>query len=191
MAAEILGEAQARGLAAEADGETEPQRVEPHAPGDAQAEEAGQQVERGGKSGAGERRRSLVVHVVDAQVVLHVEKVRGPGVAHEVEGGAVAGDHQVRAVVHVLAGSGVAVRGRAAPQHAAPLEQQHVVALLLEADGGREAGEPAPHHDDPHRRKYTRGTVRRAIQAFRGRDKRAAGRPTGQSRRAISSSRAR
>ena len=104
VAAKVVRKSQAGGLPPETDGQAEAQRVEPHAPGHAQTEQSGQQMEGSGQAGAREGRLSLVVHVVDAEVVLHVQEGLGPRAMHEVEGRAVACDHQVRAVVHVFAG---------------------------------------------------------------------------------------
>ncbi len=105
--------------------------VQARAPGQPQGNEPGQQVPGRGQGRAVQRRPAAVVAVVDAEVVLDEQQVASARAPHEVQRGLVAGDHQVRPVVHVLAGDGVGERGGAAAQHAASLEQQHVVPALL------------------------------------------------------------
>ncbi len=125
------------------------------------------------------------------QVLLLEQEVLAPRAPNQVEGIPVGADHEVAAVVHVLARERVAVGGRAATQDSAPLEQRHLVPLLLEGDGGGQPREPGAQDDDLHRPQYTRGTVRNAIAALRGRDSRTTGKVKGCPRREISSRRAR
>jgi len=109
-------------------------------------------VPRRGQIRAVQRGPPPIVAIVDAQALLDEEEVRGSRPAQQVQGRFVSRDHQVRAVVHVLAGDGVRERGGAAAEDAAALEDRDVVPALLEGNGGGEPGEAAPDDDDPHRR---------------------------------------
>ena len=135
--------------------------------------------------------RARILDVVDPQVFLLEQEVLSTRPANQIEGVPIGADHQVAAVVHVFARERVAVGRGPSAQDAPSLEQRHLVALLLEGDRGREPGEAGAEDDDLHRPQYTRGTVRRAIAALRGRDSRTTGRVKGWPRREISSSRLR
>ena len=146
----------------------EAQDVETRPPGQAEGQEPGQEVPGRGQVGTIERRPAPVVAIVDAQVILDQEQVRGPGAAQQVQRRFVARDHEVRAVVHVFARDGVREGGGAAAEEAAALEEGHLVPALLEGDGRGQSGETAADDDDPHRRAYTRASVRAATQSLRG-----------------------
>ena len=149
--AEVLGEGQALGPAPEANGEAHPDRLQLHGERHAQAEEAHQQVQGRAERRAVERAHPLVVHPLELQVVLGEDEVRRPGAPDEVQGRGVGPDHQVGAVVDVLAGERVARRGGPPAEDAAPLEEHDVVPPLLQRDGGGEAREASPDDDDLHR----------------------------------------
>ena len=159
-----------RGGAAEGGGQAEAEGLRARAPRQAQAEQAREEVEGRGQGRAVEGRRPAVVHVVDTQVVLDQEQVLRRGPRQEVQRRPVRPDHEVGAVVDVLPGAGVAIGGRAPAQDPAPLQQHHLVAALLEGDGGRHPGEAAADDDHPHVRR-ARSIVRAAIQALRGRER--------------------
>ena len=186
-AAEVLGEGEALGPTAEADGEAHPDRLHLHRERHPQAEEPDEQVQRRPERRAVEGRLPLVVHPLELEVVLGEDEVLGARPADEVEGRGVGAHHQVGTVVHVLAGDRVARRGGAAAEDTAPLQDDHVVPPLLQGDGRGEAREPSPDHDDLHRPHRTRGIVRSAIQTLRGLPSCTRAPPTGWPRRAHSS----
>ena len=78
------------------------------------------------------------------------EQVPCPSSAQQAERRAVGADHEVGAVVHVVARHRVARRGGAAAEDAAALEQHHLVPPLLECDRRREAREASSDDDDLH-----------------------------------------
>ena len=143
-------------------------------------------MQGGGERRAVEGRPTPVVDVIDVEVVLEEQQVLRPRPPDQIERGRVRSHHQVRAVVDVLAGDGVAVGGRPAAEHAPALQQRHLVAALLEVDGRGEAGEAGADDDGLHGRRERR-RVRSAIHALRVRERLT--RPSGgYPRRAISSS---
>ena len=187
-AAEVLGEGQALGTPAESDGEPHPDRLQLHRQRHPQAEEPHQQVQGSAERRALEGGHALLVHPLELEVLLLEDEVGGPGPPDEVQRRGVGADHQVGAVVHVLAGHRVARRRGAPAEDAAPLEQHDLVPPLLESDGRGEAREPSPDHDDLHRPHRTRQTVRSAIPILRGLPSCTRAPPTGWPRRAHSSS---
>ncbi len=147
---EVLREREAVGTPAEADGEAEARGLQLHRERDAQAEEAGEEVQGRGQRRAVERAAAPVVDPLDPEVLLLEQQVGGPGAPRQRQGAAVRADHQVRAVVDVVAGHGVARRGGPAAENAAPLEEHDLVAALLERDRRGKAGEAAAHDEDLH-----------------------------------------
>ena len=138
-----------------------------------------------GQRRAVERAAAPVLDPLDPEVLLLEQQVGGPRAPRQRQGAAVRADHQVRAVVDVVAGHGVARRGGPAAENAAPLEEHDLVAALLERDRRGEAGEAAAHDEDLHQTfQYTRGIVRSAVQSFRGFPSETRSPPTGWPRRA-------
>ena len=154
---------------AEAHGHPQAERLPPHRPRQAQAEEAREQVQRCRQRRAVQGRPAAIVHVVDVQIVLEDEQVLRARAAEEVERGGVGPYHQVRPVVDVLARHRIAIGRRAPAEHPAALEQGDLVAALLQVHGGGEPGEAGPDDGDLHGRRE-RTSVRSAIQALRGRE---------------------
>jgi len=132
-------------------GEAEAQGLQLHAPRHAQAEEAGEEVQRRRKGRTVERGDTAVVDPLEPEIVLGGEEVLRPRAPHEVEGGGVGPDHEVSAVVDVLAGHGIRERRCPPAEDAPPLEQRHLVTPLLEGDGRGQAREASADDDDPHR----------------------------------------
>ena len=102
-----------------------------HAPGHAPAGDAGQQVQGRGQRRTVERGEAAVVHVVELEAGLLLEQIERARAPHQVQRVGVGADHEVRAVVDVLAGGrrrGTTWRGHrgspaargAAPRGAAP-----------------------------------------------------------------------
>ena len=105
-------------------------------------QEPGQQVQRRGQPGqSSEVQASVVARSRSASRSCTSRRSAAPARRSEVERRRGSADHEVRAVVHVLAGCRVRVRRGAAAQDAAALEQRHLVPALLQRDGGGQAGE--------------------------------------------------
>jgi hypothetical protein len=195
-APQVLREGQPDRPAPEAHGEPEPDRLQLDGERHAQADEPDQQVQRRRERRTLEGAHAAVVGPFELQLVLEQQQLGRARAPQQVECRRVGPDHQVRAVVDLVAGLGVARGGGAASQHAATLQQHHVVPALLEPDRRREAGEAAAHHHDLHAStpgacRSRRASVRSAIQSLRGFDSFTRGPPTGWPRPAHSSSTAR
>ncbi len=190
-AAQVLGERQAHGRPAEAHREAEADRLQLDGERKPQPQQAHQQVERRYERRAVERAHAALVDPLELQLVLERQQIAGPRAAQQVERRVVAADHQMGAVVHLVAGRRVARGGGAAAQDAAPLQQHDLVPPFLEPDGRGEAGEAAAEDDDLHAPQASRASVRSAIQSLRGFESWTRGPATGWPRRAHSSSTAR
>ncbi len=170
-APEVLREGDAFGRAAEADREAEAKSVELHPPRHPEAEDADEEMKGRWERRTVQGRRPARVDIVQSEVRLFQEQVSSPGSPDQVQGLGIGPDHDVGAVVDLVAGGRVAVRRRSAAQDPASLEEDDFMTALLERDGRREAGEPAPDHDDPHLATATRSAVAAAIHALRARDR--------------------
>jgi hypothetical protein len=190
-APQVLRERQACRKPPEADGEPEAERLQLDGEWEPEAEQAHEQVERRHERRAVEDAHATLVDPLELELVLEEQEVAGTGSAQQVERGVIAADHQVGAVVHLVAGRRIPRGRRAAAEDAAALQQHDLVAPLLKPDGGGETGEAAAHDDDLHARQASRPSVRSAIQSLRGFESRTRGPEMGWPRRTHSSSTAR
>jgi hypothetical protein len=149
-AAEVLGQGEAGRPPPEPDGEAHPHRLQLHGQRHAEAEEAREQVQRRDERRAIEGRGARGVHPLQPEVLLEGDEVAGSRPLQKVERRGVGPEHEVGAVVDVLAGDRVAGRGGPSAEDAAALEEHDVVPPLLQRDGRGEPGEASPDDDDLH-----------------------------------------